>query len=64
MGRSVEFAGRALGRERHICAFFNSLDEKHRVLRSFIMEGCDRDEQFLLELRERRAARRRVSVAR
>jgi DcmR-like sensory protein len=26
----------------HICAFFNSVDEKHRVLRSFIREGLER----------------------
>ena len=32
---SVQFAERALGRERHICAFFNSIDEEHRVLRTF-----------------------------
>ena len=42
---SVQFAGGALGRERHICAFFNSIDEQHRVLRSFIKEGFDRGEK-------------------
>jgi len=42
---SVQFAGGALGRERHICAFFNSIDEKHRVLRSFIKDGFDRGEK-------------------
>ena len=42
---AVQFAGVALGRERHICAFFNSLDEQHRVLRSFIKEGFDRGEK-------------------
>src|SRR6266403_1614994 len=37
---SVEFAGGNHGRRRHICAFFNSADEEHRVLRSFFkMEG-------------------------
>jgi hypothetical protein len=41
----VQFAGEALGRERHICAFFNSMDEEHRVLRSFIKEGLDRGER-------------------
>ena len=41
----VPFAGGALGRERHICAFFNSIDEEHRVLRSFIKEGFDRKEK-------------------
>jgi MEDS: MEthanogen/methylotroph, DcmR Sensory domain len=43
--RSVQFAGGALGRERHICAFFNSIDEQHRVLRSFIKDGFDRGEK-------------------
>jgi hypothetical protein len=39
--RLVQFAGGSLGRHRHICAFFNSIDEQHRVLRSFIKEGFD-----------------------
>jgi len=42
---SVQFAGGTLGRRRHICAFFNSVDEEHRVLRSFITEGLDRGEK-------------------
>jgi hypothetical protein len=42
---SVQFAGGTLGRHRHICAFFNSVDEEHRVLRSFITEGLDRGEK-------------------
>jgi hypothetical protein len=43
--RSVEFAGRPLGGQRHICAFFNDIDEEHRVLRSFIKEGIARGEK-------------------
>jgi hypothetical protein len=43
--RSVEFAGGTLGRQRHICAFFNDIDEEHRVLRSFIKDGFDRGEK-------------------
>jgi len=42
---AVQFAGRPLGRQRHICAFFNSADEEHRVLRSFIKDGFDRGEK-------------------
>ena len=42
--RLVQFAGGTLGRDRHICAFFNSIDEQHRVLRSFFKEGFDRGE--------------------
>jgi MEDS: MEthanogen/methylotroph, DcmR Sensory domain len=38
---SVELAGRPLGRERHICALFNSIEEEHQVLRSFIKEGFE-----------------------
>jgi len=44
---SVEFAGGTLGRHRHICAFFNNIDEQHRVLRSFIKQGLDRGEKAL-----------------
>ena len=44
-GGSVQFAGGTLGRHRHICAFFNSVDEEHRVLRSFVTEGIDRGEK-------------------
>jgi len=54
--RSVQFAGGMLGRHRHICAFFNSIDEEHRVLRSFVKDGFERgDKAFHLvdpELRE------------
>ena len=53
---SVEFAGGVLGRHHHICAFFNGIDEQHRVLRSFIKDGFERgDKTFHLvdpELRE------------
>ena len=53
---SVQFAGGDLGGQRHICAFFNSADEEHRVLRAFIKDGFDRgDKAFHLvnpELRE------------
>ena len=53
---SVQFAGGILSGQRHICAFFNSADEEHRVLRSFIKDGFDRgDKAFHLvdpELRE------------
>src|SRR5260370_5505085 len=53
---SVQFAGGNLGGQRRICAFFNSTDEEHRVLRSFFKDGFDRgDKAFHLvnpELRE------------
>ena len=43
--RPLEFAGGLLGRQRHVCAFFNGLDEEHRVLRSFITEGFERGDK-------------------
>jgi hypothetical protein len=68
-GKSVQLAGTTLGRHRHICAFFTSLDEQHRVLRSFIKDGLDRgDKAFHLvnpELREdhlRRLAEAGINV--
>jgi DcmR-like sensory protein len=45
--QSVQFTGSVLGPHRHICAFFNSIDEQHRVLRPFIAEGfADGDKSF------------------
>jgi MEDS: MEthanogen/methylotroph, DcmR Sensory domain len=43
--RPVQFAGGILGQQRHVCAFFNSIDEQHRVLRSFIKDGLDGGER-------------------
>ena len=68
---SVQFAGDTLGRQRHMCAFFNSVDEEHRVLRSFIKEGLDRGEKAFHivdpELREehlKRLAKAGINVER
>ena len=44
-GGSVRCAGGILGQRRHICAFFNCVDEEHRVLGSFIKEGFDRGDK-------------------
>src|SRR5438270_3169282 len=44
-GGSVQCAGGRLGPHRHVCAFFNGLDEEHRVLRSFITEGFERGDK-------------------
>jgi hypothetical protein len=53
--RPPQIAGSALGENRHICAFFNSTDEQHRVLHSFIKDGFDRgDKTFHLVDPERR----------
>jgi signal transduction histidine kinase len=44
---SLSFSDTAAGKNRHICAFFNSVDEQHRVLRSFIRDGfADRDKAY------------------
>jgi hypothetical protein len=66
---SSQFAEGTLGRHRHICAFFNGIDEQHRVLRSFIKDGFDEgDKSFHLvdpELREehlRRLAEAGINV--
>jgi len=44
-GASLQCAGGTLGRHRHICAFFNDIDEEHRVLRSFIKDGFARGDK-------------------
>ena len=37
----IPFAGSQLDETRHVCAFFNSDDEKYRVLLPFIRDGFD-----------------------
>src|SRR5580658_7397705 len=44
-GGSMRCADGNLGEHRHVCAFFNDLDEEHRVLRSFFKDGFDRGER-------------------
>jgi CheY-like chemotaxis protein len=44
-GQPIHFAGGTLNRHRHICAFFNSADDEHRVLHSFVKEGLERGEK-------------------
>lgn len=41
----LDLAGGCLGKERHICAFFNSADEEYRSLLPFIKQGFDRGER-------------------
>src|SRR6185437_5209117 len=41
-GHSPPFTGSTSSHHRHICAFFNSIDEQHRVLRPFIKDGFNR----------------------
>ena len=37
----IPFAGSQLGTSRHVCAFFNSVDESYRVLLPFIQGGFE-----------------------
>jgi hypothetical protein len=62
---SLHFAGGTLGQHRHICAFFNSPDEQHRVLRSFIKDGFDQgDKAFhLVDPEQREEHLRRLAEA-
>jgi MEDS: MEthanogen/methylotroph, DcmR Sensory domain len=67
----IHVADGVLGKQCHICAFFNGFDEQHRVLRSFIAEGFERgDRAFHIvdpELREthlRRLAEAGIDVDR
>jgi hypothetical protein len=64
-GDSLEFAGGTLGERRHICAFFNGMDEQHRVLGSFIKDGFDRgDKAFhLVDPEQREEHLRRLAEA-
>ena len=41
----IQFASTTLGKNRHICAFFQNTDEEYRVLLPFIKEGFDRGEK-------------------
>jgi hypothetical protein len=43
--RSVELAGVNLTGQNHVCTFFNTMDEEHRVLRSFYKGGFERSEK-------------------
>jgi hypothetical protein len=52
---SLQVPGSTLSQHRHICAFFNSMDEQHRVLRSFMKDGFERgDKAFHLVDPDRR----------
>src|SRR5258707_15369410 len=42
---SVQLAGVDLAGRNHVCAFFNTIDEEHRVLGSFYKDGLDRGEK-------------------
>jgi hypothetical protein len=41
----TNLTGNTFGPHGHICAFFNSVDEQHRVLRPFIKDGFDQGDK-------------------
>ncbi len=63
--QSQQFTGNAFGQHRHICAFFNSIDEQHRVLRPFITDGFERGDKayHLVDPERREEHLRRLSEA-
>jgi hypothetical protein len=62
---SLRCADGSLGRHQHVCAFFNDLDEEHRVLRSFFKDGFDRGERatHIVEADKRADYLRRLAEA-
>ena len=56
----VRLAGTALGRSRHVCAFFGTKDEEYRVLLPFIKEGFEQgDKAFHIVKDDHRPEHRR-----
>jgi hypothetical protein len=45
--QSPQSAETTFGQRRHICAFFNSIDDQHRVLRPFMKDGFDRRDKAI-----------------
>jgi hypothetical protein len=45
--RPVTFAGAPLDRSRHVCAFFDTVDSRYRVLAPFVREGLERGEKIV-----------------
>src|SRR5260370_19881239 len=41
----VDLAGRGIIKQNHVCAFFNSMDEEHRVIGSIYKGGFDQGEK-------------------
>jgi hypothetical protein len=62
---SVELAGVNLAGRNHVCAFFNTIDEEHRVLGSFYKDGLDRGEKaaHIVDLENREEHLKRLAEA-
>jgi hypothetical protein len=50
--KPVRLAGAALGRSRHVCAFFHCKDEEYRVLLPFIKEGMEQGDKAFHIIKE------------
>lgn len=61
---SMRCADGSLGGHQHVCAFFNDLDEEHRVLLSFFKDGFDRGERatHIVEVEKREDYLRRLAA--
>ena len=60
----VRLAGTALGRSRHVCAFFHTKDEEYKVLLPFIKEGFEQgDKAFHIVKDDHRPEHRRLLAA-
>jgi MEDS: MEthanogen/methylotroph, DcmR Sensory domain len=62
---SPEFAGVNLAERNHVCAFFNNIDEKYRVLGSFYKNGIDRGEKvaYIVDAENREEHLKRLAEA-
>jgi DcmR-like sensory protein len=62
---SVDLPGVNLAGRNHVCAFFNTIDEEHRVLRSFFKDGFDHGEKavHIVESENREAYLKGLSAA-
>jgi MEDS: MEthanogen/methylotroph, DcmR Sensory domain len=62
---SMRCADGSLGGHRHVCAFFNNLDEEHRVLHSFFKDGFDHGEKatHIVEVDKRADYLQRLAAA-
>ena len=56
MTAPITIAGSQLAVPRHVCAFFNSVDEEYRVLLPFIKEGFERGDKAVHVLSQQRHA--------
>jgi hypothetical protein len=41
----IRFAGSVLDQYRHVCAFFDSADQEHRIMDPFVRDGLERGEK-------------------